>query len=90
MRPFDAPAAPLQFVFAVQGFGLRVSGVGFRGLSFRVSGVEFRGLGFRVQGSEFRVWVWGFGVWGLRFRVQGLGSRVKGPEVEDEGLPFGV
>ena len=50
----------------------RVHGAGF---TFGIWGL---GVGFGIQGSELRVWVLGFGVWGLEFGAERLGIWVQG------------
>ena len=64
-------------MFGVQGYGLRVQDLGFRG---------FQGLGFRIRDSGIWVKVSGFGIEGLAF--QGFEFRVLGLRVW--GLEFGV
>ena len=75
-------------VFRVQGLGLRVWDVGFRGEGLDLSRSARRraamtpalpavcGLGFRVQGAGFRVQGLGCRVQGAGFRAWGSGFRV--------------
>jgi len=79
----------------VQGFGFRVSCLGFRGRGLGFGTGRSIGLGFRVSGFGFRVW--GFVV-GVRvsapgeasrgFRVLGFGFRVSSFEFMIQGSGF--